>query len=200
MGTTVKQRNFAKLVAQGLPHTKAYEQAYGSRGGKRRTRQVEAQAVANHPEVRAEIEAYEAQLVPIGDLAECKRQMLANIRSLALYSPDQKVRLAASIKLHDYIDEREAREARNRKTVTIDALIGEIGELAPPEALELETVDETAPDPAAAVPTEAEEPDPEDIEDPDPEDVEDPDPEEVEDPDPEDIEDPVEPEEPADNE
>ena len=122
----------------------AKEQVYGKGNGKRKTRREEASKLAAKPEVRAAIATYEAQLMPIGDLRECKQLMLANIRDLALNAPDPKVRLAASVNLRDYIEAREALEL-DRKTVTIDALVREIGAMQQPAAepeLELETVDE----------------------------------------------------------
>jgi hypothetical protein len=156
MGATIRQRNFARLAAQGVPLVDAKEQVYGKGNGKRKTRREEASKLAAKPEVRAAIASYEAQLMPIGDLRECKQLMLANIRDLALNSPDPKVRLAASVNLRDYIEAREALELDHR-TVTIDALVREIGAMQAPAAepeLELEDVPaeqaDAATEPAAA--------------------------------------------------
>ena len=137
---TVRQRKFAALAAQGARLVDAHEQVYGPTKGKRQTRMVDASKLAARPDVAAAIAEYEAQLLPIGDLRECKLRMLANIQHLAYHSPDHKVRLAASIDLRNYIEEREQREARaNSRPLTLDSLISEIRQLEAPEpTLELE--------------------------------------------------------------
>jgi hypothetical protein len=65
MGLTWKQKQFCRLVASGTPQTVAYEQTYDRHGGKRRTRQVQANQLAHKPHVAAQIQAYEEQFAPI---------------------------------------------------------------------------------------------------------------------------------------
>lgn len=139
---TVKQRKFAYRAAQGEKLIDAHAEVYGPGNKKPRTRRIDASRLAAKPDVKAAIAEYEAQLLPIGDLQACKQRMLANIQYLAYHSPDHKVRLAASIDLRNYADERADRERRHSEPVTIETLITELGEMqAPPPVLELETVD-----------------------------------------------------------
>jgi hypothetical protein len=156
----VNQRNFARLAAQGMKLTEAHERVYGKGKGKRKTKSIEASRLAAKPDVKAAITQYEAQLAPIGDLRECKLRMLANIQFLAYHSPDQKVRLAASIDLRNYIEEREQREGvpRNPDQINVETLLAELADLrhAQPATLELETVSEGEPG-AQEAPAEVEE-------------------------------------------
>src|SRR5262249_45159605 len=127
-----------------------------NKSGNRKSKHQEASHLAAKPEVRAAIEAYEAQLMPIGELRACKERMLANIQHLAYHSPDHKVRLAASVKLHELIEAREQREnARAALPVTINPLITKIRQLEAPEpTVEIEAA---AEDPEAPAPAEADE-------------------------------------------
>jgi hypothetical protein len=137
----------------------AHEQVYGKGKATRKSRREMASALAADPEVHAAIAEFEQQLMPLGDLRVCRQRMLANLQHLALSSPDQKVRLAASINLLNYIDEREQRE-RARDTasaVTVDTLLAELSALRPVRpTLELEEVRDTG-EPEPAAPTEREE-------------------------------------------
>jgi hypothetical protein len=145
MGLTWKQRQFCRLVACGTPQTVAYEETYGHRGGKRRTRQVQANQLAHKPHVAAQIQAYEEQFVPVADYRAVKQQMFENLRSLATQSPNHKVRLAATATLLDLCERNEAKEPSLR-TVHIDALIAEIAEVAPQPWLDLKTPGESGRD------------------------------------------------------
>jgi hypothetical protein len=84
--------------------------------------------------------------------------MLENIQYLAYHSPDQRVRLAASIDLRNYIDEREARaKAISASPVRLEQLLTELNELRRAQpTLELEEVRDTG-EPEPAAPTEREE-------------------------------------------
>jgi hypothetical protein len=142
---TVNQRNFARLAAQGMNLTDAHAGAYGKTKGKRRNQSVEASRLAKRPDVQAAIEEFEKQIAPIGDLRVARQRMLANIQYLACFSPDQKVRLAASIDLRNYVDECEARERKllDRAPVNVETLLGELAELRErrqPRTIELEAV------------------------------------------------------------
>ena len=154
----VKRRRFAQLAAQGVALAHAYDEVYGKGEGSRQARYVTASKMAKDPDVRAAIEQYEAQaLPPIADLRALKQEMLANIRELARNSPDQKVRLAASMDLRNYIEERERKEEllRDRQPITIDGLIREVQALAAPAerpVIELETVEESPQEAAQAFP------------------------------------------------
>jgi hypothetical protein len=149
MALTFKQRRFCRLVAAGTPQTVAYEQTYDSRGGKRRTRQVQANQLAHKPHVAAQIQAYEEQFAPIADYRRVKQEMFSNLYRLATESPDDKIRLSACKLVHEICVHHEEREGATLKTVKVDALINEIAELTPRRTLELETADETAEDNAA---------------------------------------------------
>jgi hypothetical protein len=149
MPLTTRSRKFAQLVAAGLLQTDALEVAYGKGRGKRKTRSEEASRLAAKPEVRAAIAEYEEQLMPIGNLRAIREEMLSNMRHLARNSPDHRVRLSASKMLHDICEERCHREEAERKTVTVDALIAELAELAPQPRLELETAGSEAGEPTA---------------------------------------------------
>src|SRR5215471_17131524 len=107
---TANQRKFAKLAAQGAKLVAAHEAVYGPGNGKRINKAIDASRLARKPDVRALIEQYEAELIPFGEMRQERLNMLANIKYLAHNSPDQKVRLAASIDLRNYIDAHEARE------------------------------------------------------------------------------------------
>jgi hypothetical protein len=126
------------------------EIAYGAGVSTRKTRKEEASRLAAKPEVKAAIVEYEERLMPIGDLRACQERMLANLQSLALESPDERVRLQAATTLYGICGERLERLERVRssgRTVTIDALVNEIAELASapaPDGLELESLDKTA--------------------------------------------------------
>jgi hypothetical protein len=86
--------------------------------------------------------------------------MLENIQYLAYHSPDQRVRLAASIDLRNYIDEREARaKTISASPVKLEHLLEELNELRRAQpTLELEEVRDTGElEPAAEASTEREE-------------------------------------------
>src|SRR5215471_20382898 len=84
MGLTWKQKQFCRLVASGTPQTVAYEQTYDKHGGKRRTRQVQANQLAHKPHVAAQIRAYEEQFAPIVDYRRVQQEMFQNLYSLAI--------------------------------------------------------------------------------------------------------------------
>ena len=145
---TVNQRNFARLAAQGKKLVEAHELVYGKNNGKRKTRHEDASKLAAKPEVKAAIAEYEAKfaetLAPIEDWRALKIEMLQNIRHLAHFATDERVRYTASTHLQGYADERERQEEqrRNRSPITIDGLIHEIRQLdAPTETVELEAVE-----------------------------------------------------------
>jgi len=146
---TVNQRKFARLAAQGQKLIDAHTAAYGPGNGKRKNKNDDASKLAKKPDVRALIAEYEAQLTPIGDLRQCRLNMLANIQNLAYNSPDQKVRLAASIDLRNYIDAQVARERAlmERQPVNVESLITEIQQLQQPaETIELEAIEDKPAD------------------------------------------------------
>lgn len=150
---TVKQKQFAKLVAKGTSLTGAYDKAYATKGGKRNTRTRTAYALANKPAMRELIERYEAQLVPIGDLRAEQENMLANLKHLAYDSPDDRVKVTASIKLYELLElhrERQHKYKQLAPAIPVDAVVTELLQLAESQpAIELETVvSETATDPA----------------------------------------------------
>jgi hypothetical protein len=149
MGLTWKQKQFCRLVASGTPQTVAYEKTYDSRGGKRRTRQVQANQLAHKPHIAAQIQAYEEQFAPIADYRRVQQEMFANLYCLATESPDGRTRLNACKLVHEICVRHEEREGATLKTVNVDALINEIAELTPRRTLKLETADETAEDKAA---------------------------------------------------
>ena len=141
----VRQRNFARLAAQGKKLVEAHELAYGNGKGKRKTKAEDASKLAARPEVKAAIAEYEAQfaeaLAPIEDWRALRLEMLQNIRQLAHFAKDERVRYTASTHLQGYADEREKAEEqrRNRSPITIDGLIHEIRQLDAPEpTVELE--------------------------------------------------------------
>jgi hypothetical protein len=147
----VRMDRFARLAAQGEKLVDAHEAAYGKRNGKRKSQVEEASKLAAKPDVRAAIEEYAAQQMPIGGLRECRERMLANIQHLAYYAKDERVRFAASTHLQQYADEREKLEETRRLrqgALTIDGLIHEIRQLDAPEpTVELEAVEEAAAPP-----------------------------------------------------
>jgi hypothetical protein len=148
---TVNQRNFARYAAQGRALVEAHDLAYGKGNSTRKTKHENASKLAKRPEVQAAIAEFEEQLAPITDLRAVREEMLRNIRTLAQASPDQRVRLAASIHLQQYADQREKLEETRRLrqgALTIDGLIHEIRQLDAPEpTVELEAVEEAAAPP-----------------------------------------------------
>jgi hypothetical protein len=144
---TVKQRTFAKLIAQGMPKTHAYEKVYGHNGGKKRTRQIAAQRAAAAPAVRAEVARWEEQIMPMPEMRIVKQEMLASMRWLAREAPSMPVRLAASKTLYDICEEREQRERKllDKAPVNVETLLAELAELRDkkqPATIELEAVSE----------------------------------------------------------
>jgi hypothetical protein len=106
-------------------------------------------------------------MAPIGDLRSARQRMLGNIQQLALFSPDERVRLAASIDLRNYADQREERERAllSKSPVNVETLLAELASLREqqePATLELDAVREgdpaAAPSAAREAPAEAEEP------------------------------------------
>jgi hypothetical protein len=155
MALTTRSRKFAQLVASGLLQTDAHDVAYGPGKGKRKSKQQEASKLAARPDVREAIERYEREFTPIANYRAVRQEMESVIRSIAHDGRDDKARLAAARMLHEIATEREERERASAKTVTIDALISELGQLAPPPVLEMETVPDDGSTPAAE-PDEAE--------------------------------------------
>jgi hypothetical protein len=121
--------------------TDAHIKAYGRGNGTLKTKMEDASKLAAKPEVRAQIEAYEREYMPIADYRAVREEMLSTMRLLAHEAPDARVRLAASKLLHD-ICQRHEEQARSLSTVNVDALITELAELAPQPTLE--AVDESA--------------------------------------------------------
>jgi hypothetical protein len=154
---TVNQRNFARLAAQGAKLVDAHEQVYGRRKT-RRMQTVEASKLADHPQVQEAIAEFERQLMPITDLRACKQRMISNIQYLAMFCEDARVRLAASIDLRNYCEEREQRERKllDSAPVNLDHLLSEMASLRDaqrPATIEMEAVDDAAqapPQPADA--------------------------------------------------
>jgi hypothetical protein len=155
---TAKQRAFARLVAQGMTKTKAYDQVYGNKGGKKGTRMVAASQESLKPAVQMAIHEFEEQMAPIEDMRAVRREMLQAIRWLATQGRDERVRLAAAIDLRNYADEREREHNKREKSrgpLTLDGFIAEIKALDAPEpVVEMEDVIEDE----AASATPAEEP------------------------------------------
>ena len=142
---TPKSRRFAKLVAAGVPKTVSFAQVYDSRGGNVRTRRAEAQKLAAKPAVRALIERYEEQLMPLGDLRSEMEAMLCNIRTLATDSPDHRVRLLAAKTFYEICERREERAQAQlalppaEAPVSVEQLVDELLAIsASPDAMELE--------------------------------------------------------------
>jgi hypothetical protein len=104
--------------------------------------------------VQAAIAEFEKQMYPVTDLKAARQRMISNIEFLALNSPDQKVRLAASIDLRNYVDNRDDRERKlleSRAPVNVETLLGELAELRDrqqPRTIELEAVQDTGEAPA----------------------------------------------------
>ena len=160
MALNPRQTKFAKLVAAGMAIVDARQAAFGDSypPATRKTHAEAGSRLAKKPEVRAAIEQYANELTPIGDYRVARERMEANMQYLATQSPDHRVRLAASKMLHEIASERENRE-RDRRTVTIDSLVQEIGQLQAPEPtepLEMETETPTEPKPEAEPKTDSE--------------------------------------------
>jgi hypothetical protein len=111
VGLTEKQRRFAYLVATGLSKTRAYAEAYTSRGNSN-TRGKNGCLLAKQPAIAAAIAEYEAQLLPIADVRAEKLNALRSLKSLA-FSPNvaDKIRLKASIALYETCVECEKAQA-----------------------------------------------------------------------------------------
>ena len=152
---TAKQQQFAKLVANGMSQSMAYDQAYRNKGRNHATQVTTASRTANRPHVKAEIQRVADQLCPVGEMRQVRERMLSNMQYLAMEARDERVRLAATKMLHDIADERLQRE-QSLRTVNLDRLIDDIRELEP------------APAPKAALELEAADADPETDADPDP--------------------------------
>ena len=149
-----RQRMFARLVASGATQVDAYAEAYKPARQTRKSQHERASVIAAHPDVRQAIAEFEARTVPIDDLRSARQRMLANIQQLALFSPDERVRLAASIDLRNYADQREERERAlpAKSSVNVEQLLSELAELRArqaPATLELEAVADTG-EPVAA--------------------------------------------------
>jgi hypothetical protein len=149
MALTARSRKFAQLVASGLFQSEALDIAYGKGTRTRKTRKETASRLAAKPEIKAAILEYEEELMPMADLRVVQQQMLANMRDLALRSPDHRVRLEASRLLHGICEKREEQE-RSQLTVNIDVLLREIAQLAPQRTVEFETAGAETDGPAAA--------------------------------------------------
>ena len=148
MALTLKQRRFARLVANGETHVDAYAEVYGGTGTRKTQGELGCREAAK-PAVRGAIEAYRQQTEPIVDLRRLKAEMLSNLRWLAQESPDQKVRLAASIDLRNYADQREDRERQllTKAPVNVSELLQELESLRAGRAaktLELEAAEAPA--------------------------------------------------------
>jgi hypothetical protein len=143
------QRTFARLAAQGATFVDAYDQVYGQTRGKRKNRVDNASRLAARPDVQAAIAEFERQMYPVTDLKAARQRMISNIEFLALNSPDQKVRLAASIDLRNYVDSRDDRERKlleSRAPVNLEVLMQELSELRDrqqPRTIELEAVQDS---------------------------------------------------------
>jgi hypothetical protein len=141
---STKQKRFAKLVASGASKAEAYDKAYTSNGGKRANRGRAGFALANKPAMRELIERYEAQLVPLGDLRIEQENMLSNLKNLAYESPDDRVRMASSVKLFELLEvfrERQHKYKALSPAIPVDAVVTELLQLAESQpAIELETV------------------------------------------------------------
>jgi len=139
---TASRRRFAHLVAQGNKYVDAYEVAFPNNKAPRRNKADSASLLANLPEVRAAIREYELQVMPTLDLRRLREEQMANIRYLATYSPDHKVRLAAAVKLVEFSERYENADSVRKRTLTIDNLVAEIAQIAAPEpepTIELES-------------------------------------------------------------
>lgn len=121
--------------------TEAYDKTHKDRGGKRTTRKANASKLAKEPDVKALIAKYEPLLTPIKNYDECREEMLANLRRLALGAEDERVQLMATKTLHDICEENAIRVKR-RTLPQADAIIGELLQISEPQpVIELETVD-----------------------------------------------------------
>jgi hypothetical protein len=152
MGLTVKQRDFAKLVAGGMPQVQAYNQTYGKRvKAAALSRTMQASALARSPQVQAEIDSWRQLLRPVTDLRVLRTETLQNLRWLMTESPSQNVRLAASKILLDHCETHAQREQKllDRGPVGVETLLGELASLREkqPATLELEaTTGDTEPE------------------------------------------------------
>jgi hypothetical protein len=155
MGLTVKQREFAKLVATGVPQMTAYNQLYGIKGkGKKArdsaSRQTQAGELARSPQIQREIESWRQVLKPIVDLRVLKTETLQNLRWLMTESPSQNVRFAAAKVLLEHCEQYSQREQKllDRGPVDVETLLGELASLREkePPTIELEaSVDDGTP-------------------------------------------------------
>jgi hypothetical protein len=128
---TAKQALFARLYASGrYSKIKAYEEAGYMPNGKRQSRQVEAQKLSRRPHVAEAIEAYQDQLLPLDEMKTEKLNAIRNIKMLAYWAKDERVRLASSKALYDLCNEWEKLETVNESgrsgPADIEKLLDEI--------------------------------------------------------------------------
>ena len=113
---SVRQRKFASLVAEGKTQIAAYEEAGYSTKGKRETAGRNARQLAQHAEVRANIEEMRDRLLPSpGDLRKINEHALAVIVGLSQDARDEKVRLQAAEWLHEETGRQIAERERLAK-------------------------------------------------------------------------------------
>jgi hypothetical protein len=103
-----------------------------------------ASKLAKRPEIAAAIRQYEEELMPIADYRAVRQEMEQQMRNLATGAADERVRLAAAKLLHQICEQREQREAgERRRTINIEALANELTAMQSGAApIELEVVHE----------------------------------------------------------
>ncbi|HEX4545755.1 MAG TPA: hypothetical protein VH110_05305 [Candidatus Acidoferrum sp.] len=106
---TPKQKRFAYLVANGSTRTEAYAEVY-LKTGKQKTATNNGHVATLDTRTSIEIARRESELMPLGTMQQEVEFCLKNLKGLALNSPDQKVRLLATLKLHEICETRIGRE------------------------------------------------------------------------------------------
>jgi hypothetical protein len=112
---TLKQRKFAELLAQGYNRGEAYREVYASQAKLSTIRDNASRAMAHIP-TAVEVARREEALLPITNAAAEIEWCLRNLKGLTADAKDERVRLVATIKLHEISSTRLERDTQSTKS------------------------------------------------------------------------------------